>query len=120
LDLKEVNGVNITLTKFLAGGNDFSNTLDQWFGSKQLPAGGKLQTAICWQLDGPFPESLDFEVDGTDSSGKPVAATLTVQFQSNNLNTPSGLRDPQMHSGAAAKMPALASQAGSSRRSVGR
>jgi hypothetical protein len=85
----------VSLSKFLAGGNDFSDAIGDWFGSSQLPATGELQTVICWTLDGPFPETLDYEVDGTDSGGNKVSAKLSVQFQSGpDLNQPSGRARP--------------------------
>jgi len=91
LSLKERYGYAVSLSKFLAGANDFSDAIENWFGSSQLPATGELQTVICWTLDGPFPETLDYEVDGTDSGGTKVSAKLSVQFQTGpDLNQPSG------------------------------
>jgi subtilase family serine protease len=82
LSVQETSGYPIVLNKFLAGGNDFSSDLAGWFGTSKLPADGTLRTAICWQLDGPFPETVDYEVDGTDSAGNKVSATVSVEFLS--------------------------------------
>jgi hypothetical protein len=81
LTLKETNGTQVNLTKFVAGGNDFSNNIAAWFGSKTLPGGGSLKANLCWQLN-TVPTTLSYEVDGTDATGKSVQATLKVDFKS--------------------------------------
>jgi hypothetical protein len=91
LTVQERNGYAVTLNKFLAGGNDFSNAIAGWFGTVKLDASGSLQATICWQLHGPFPETLDYEVDGVDSQGNKVSATLSVEFRDNYLGNPSGM-----------------------------
>jgi hypothetical protein len=50
LYLKERNGAAVNLTKFVAGGNDYTNWIASWFGSQTLPAAGTLQAKLCWQL----------------------------------------------------------------------
>ena len=93
LTLQERYGFAVSLTRFLAGGNDFSDGIGDWFGSTRLPANGTLETTMCWKLDGPFPQTLDYEMDGTDTAGNKVSATLSVKFQSGpDLDQPSGLR----------------------------
>jgi hypothetical protein len=92
LTLQERYGFAVSLTKFLAGGNDFSDGLGDWFGSTRLPANGTLQAPICWKLDGPFPQTLEYEIDGTDTAGNKVSTTLSVKFQSGpDLDQPSGI-----------------------------
>jgi len=104
LTLQEKYGYPVTLNKFLAGGNDFSAAIADWFGSTKLDPVGTLQTTICWQLDGPFPVTLDYEIAGTDSTGAAVSAKLSTQFLSGpDLGDKSGLaqtmkqNNPQTH-----------------------
>jgi hypothetical protein len=79
LYLRELNGAAVKLTKFIAGGYDYSDWIGNWFGSQTLPASGTLQAKLCWQLTS-VPVTLDYEMDGVDDSGRTVQATLTVQF----------------------------------------
>jgi hypothetical protein len=93
LTLQERYGFAVSLTKFLAGGNDFSAGIGEWFGSTRLPANGTLETSMCWKLDGPFPQMLDYEIDGTDAAGNKVSATLSVKFQAGpDLDQKGGFR----------------------------
>jgi hypothetical protein len=81
LTLKETNGTQVNLTRFVAGGSDFSANITAWFGSQTLPGGGSLKAKLCWQLN-TVPTTLSYEVDGTDATGKTVQATLKVDFKS--------------------------------------
>jgi subtilase family serine protease len=111
LSVQETSGFPIGLTKFLAGGNDFSSSLADGFGTTKLPAKGTLRTSFCWQLDGPFPETLDYEIDGTDTAGNKVSATLSVQFQSGTDPGKSNIRmidkepEPRVHTPARVTRP---------------
>src|SRR5262249_35602699 len=67
LILKELNGADVNLTKFLAGGFDYTNQIASWFGSTRLPASGTLQASLCWALDS-TPVTLSYEMDGVDGS----------------------------------------------------
>ena len=80
LNLQELNGYEIHLTRFLAGGNDFSSQIAEWFGSWRLAPLGALQAGICWKLDN-APVTLDYEIDGVDTDGNEITATLSVPFQ---------------------------------------
>jgi len=88
LNLQELNGVAVKLTKFLAGGSDYTDRIPSWFGSATLPASGALHAKLCWQLT-TVPVTLAYEMDGIDSSGRQVQATLSVEFKS-PLDTKSG------------------------------
>ena len=79
LNLQELNGYEVYLTNFFDGGYDDSDNIEYWFGSWRLAPLGSLQADICWSLDGP--QTLDFEIDGTDSQGNDVTTTLSVSFQ---------------------------------------
>ena len=81
LTLKETNGTQVNVTKFLAGGFDFSDQIAAWFGSQILPGGASLSAKLCWQLN-TVPTTLGYEVDGLDATGKTVQATLKVEFKS--------------------------------------
>jgi hypothetical protein len=85
LGLQENNGYDVQLTKFVAGGNDFSDQIPNWFGSLRLAPFGTLRANICWQLD-TMPTTLDYEVDGVDESGQTVIATLQVTFKPAAVN----------------------------------
>jgi uncharacterized protein (TIGR03437 family) len=80
LNLQEQNGYEVRLTKFLGGSNDFSNNIAHWFGSLRLAPLGHLQAGICWQIPNP-PTTLNYEIDGTDTNGNKITATVVVPFQ---------------------------------------
>jgi len=88
LNLQERNGIAVKLTKFVAGGSDYTDRIPSWFGSTTLPASGALHAKICWQLT-TVPVTLAYEIDGIDGSGQKVQATLSVEFKS-PLDTKSG------------------------------
>lgn len=79
LNLQEINGYGIQLTRFLADGEDMSDQIEYWFGSWRLAPLGSLQAAICWQVEG-TPRVMQYEVDGIDSEGNQISATLSVPF----------------------------------------
>jgi uncharacterized protein (TIGR03437 family) len=85
LNLQEQNGNEVQLTRFLSGGNDDSSTIGSWFGSWRLAPFGSLQANICWNITNP-PQTLAYEVDGTDTAGHTIIATLNVPFQSPTSN----------------------------------
>jgi uncharacterized protein (TIGR03437 family) len=80
LNLQELNGYEVRLTKFLAGSNDFSDQIESWFGSLRLAPLGTLRANICWQLD-TLPATRSYEVDGVDTGGHTVKTTLQVTFK---------------------------------------
>jgi uncharacterized protein (TIGR03437 family) len=81
LILQEQNGYEVQLTRLLAGGNDDSSNIASWFGSLRLAPFGSLRAGICWNISNP-PGTLAYEVDGTDTAGNAIVATLSVLFQS--------------------------------------
>jgi hypothetical protein len=92
LNLQELGGSAVTLTKFVAGGYDYTDRIASWFGSQTLPASGSLHARLCWQLNS-VPVTLDYEIDGVDNSGGTVQATLKVDFK-NLLDVKSGEAAP--------------------------
>jgi len=93
LTLKELNGTSVKLTKFVAGGFDYSGQIAAWFGSQTLEALGILRARMCWKLN-TVPTTLDYEVDGVDATGRVVQATLKVDFKS--LDEKSGVPSPMI------------------------
>ena len=89
LNLQEHNGYEVQLTRFLSGGDDDSSAIALYFGSWRLAPFGSLQAHLCRSVSNP-PKTLAYEVDGTDSAGNQVAATLSVIFQS-PANNPGAL-----------------------------
>jgi uncharacterized protein (TIGR03437 family) len=80
LNLQELNGYEVHLTRFLAAGQDWSDRIPNWFGSWRLAPLGALRANICWQVSG-APTALEYEIDGTDGAGNEISATLSVPFQ---------------------------------------
>jgi hypothetical protein len=81
LTLKELNGTSVKLTKFVAGGFDYTAQIAAWFGSETLAASGVLRARMCWKLN-TVPTTLDYQVDGVDAAGHVVQATLKIDFKS--------------------------------------
>jgi uncharacterized protein (TIGR03437 family) len=77
LTLEERNGSAVRLTRFIAGGNDWSDQVANWFGSLRLAPYGALTAEICWQFD-KVPETYHFEVGGVDQAGHTVTAQVDV------------------------------------------
>jgi uncharacterized protein (TIGR03437 family) len=80
LDLQEQNGFEVQLTHFLAGGNDLSSNIPDWFGSWRLAPLGSLQAGICWSTNA-LPTTLNYELDGIDTQGNTITVTTAVPFQ---------------------------------------
>jgi uncharacterized protein (TIGR03437 family) len=86
LDLQEKNGYEVQLTKFLAGGNDLSSSIQDWFGSWRLAPLGSLQAGICWSTNS-LPTTLNYELDGTDTQGNYISVTASVPFRGPSANS---------------------------------
>jgi uncharacterized protein (TIGR03437 family) len=80
LNVQEQNGFEVQLTKFLAGGNDLSSNIQTWFGTLRLAPLGALRANLCWQI-GSLPANLSYELDGVDTAGNKITATLSVPFK---------------------------------------
>lgn len=78
--LQEKTGLEVQLTRLLAGGVDWTGRMQQLFGTTRLAALGSLQAQVCWAGSSPPAPSVDFEVDGVDQTGDPVTATVTASF----------------------------------------
>jgi uncharacterized protein (TIGR03437 family) len=80
LDLQELNGFEVELTRFLAGGNDYTQYIPDWFGSWRLAPFGSLLAGICWQ-PAAIPSTFNYELDGMDTNGNNIVVTATAPFQ---------------------------------------
>ena len=81
LNLQEMNGHEVTITKFLAAGNDLTANTSMWFGSWRIAPLGTLQARLCWPIaSSNLPTTYDYEIDGMDDQGRTVTTTLTVPF----------------------------------------
>ncbi len=78
--VQEQNGLAVQLTRFVAGGVDWTGQMQQLFGTTRLAALGGLQAHVCWPGSNPPPQSVDFELDGIDQTGETVRATVTAKF----------------------------------------
>jgi hypothetical protein len=83
LTVREVNGGNVTLTRFAIGPYDGSDRIAAWFGSNKLPALGALKAPLC-SAHAVVPVTLKFEIDGVDDAGRPVQTTLDVEYRSDD------------------------------------
>ena len=79
LFLQEQAGFGVELTRFLAGSNDLSSQIQQYFGTTELAPFGSLQASVCWSGITPV-QSETFEIDGAASNGSPVTATLSTSL----------------------------------------
>ena len=79
LNLAEQDGFAVQLFNFTAGPNDFSDQIEQLFGTTRLAPFGSLQATICSAGASP-PPSTEYEVDGVDDNGGLVRARLTSTF----------------------------------------
>ena len=77
--LQEQNGFPVQLTGLKAGAADLSAQVDPLFGTSHLAPFGTLQATIC-QTGLTPPQTLDYEIDGTDQYGSPVSTTLHASF----------------------------------------
>jgi uncharacterized protein (TIGR03437 family) len=79
LYLQEQAGVGVHLTGFLAGSDDLSSQIQQYFGTTELAPFGLLQASMCWSGITPI-ESKTYEIDGTAGNGSPVKVTLPASY----------------------------------------
>jgi uncharacterized protein (TIGR03437 family) len=80
LGLEEDNGHAVYLTKFLAGGFDLSDQIEDFLGGTYIEPFGSLLGGICWRIGAP-PTTLSYEVDGIDDAGNKVSTTLNTLFE---------------------------------------
>jgi uncharacterized protein (TIGR03437 family) len=81
LVLQEQNGMEVQLIRMLANGADWTNRIQQLFGTTHLAPLGNLQATVCWPASN-AQQTVNYEVDGTDQAGSPVTTTLATSFAS--------------------------------------
>ena len=79
LIVSELAGYPMRITKFIAGGDDLSKELVDYFDTIDIPARGAAIASICW-TGIRAPDLLDFEVEGRDPAGKTVSTKTSVRF----------------------------------------
>lgn len=79
LQLRETGGVSVQLSRFIAGGFDFSSRIREFFGSTSLASNGALSAEMCWSSVA-TPATLSFELGGTDSRGNAVSVQALASF----------------------------------------
>ncbi len=77
--LQEQNGFPVQLTGLKAGATDLSAQIDPLFGTSHVAPFGTLKATLCQTGITP-PQTLDYEIDGTDQYGAPVSTTLHGSF----------------------------------------
>jgi len=87
--LTETGGAPTTVTAFSIDDYDLSNYLEQWFGSKSLPANGSLSVDLL-SRDMQVPSDHVFAVSGVDANGQKWTKQITVSFQGPRTNNQKG------------------------------
>jgi uncharacterized protein (TIGR03437 family) len=76
LIVEEQNGFLVTLSSLTASGTDFSNQIQQIFGTTRIAPFGSLQGTVCWNSR-TAPGSKTYQISGASELGTTVAAALT-------------------------------------------
>jgi uncharacterized protein (TIGR03437 family) len=76
---EELGGYNMQLTKFVAGSNDFSSQISQYFGTTQIAPFGVLEATLC-STGSAAPTA--FQLGSVNDGGGTWNATSTVAFSS--------------------------------------
>ncbi len=79
LNLQEVNGFEVHLTRFIAGDTDLSDQISEFFGTARLAPFGSMSSSICWS-DLSVPGAQTYQIAGIDSGGNKVFADVSSQF----------------------------------------
>lgn len=69
VNLRETNGVGVTLVGMSAGGTDYSSNIASWFGSNRLPANGQLSVGINTTCNSPCNYTYPWVFTGNDDNG---------------------------------------------------
>ena len=79
LNVQEVGGFNMQLFKFLAGSNDLTSQISQYFGTTEIAPFGALQATLC--LSGSAaPAPVVYELDGMTDGGSTFRTTFTTSY----------------------------------------
>jgi uncharacterized protein (TIGR03437 family) len=79
LQIQELGGYNVQLTKLTAGTQDLTGQIQQVFGTTRLAPWGTLQGTICWGGLTP-PQTLAYTITGTPDGSGSVSATASASI----------------------------------------
>jgi hypothetical protein len=79
LILQEENGLQVLLTRFLAGNLNLTGRIQTLFGTAHLAAFGSLEGTLC--LNSPPSQATIYEFDGTDEDNNRISVTMTAPVQ---------------------------------------
>ena len=79
LNVQELGGYNMQLFKFLAGSNDLTSQISQYFGTTEIAPFGALQATVCAGGSAP-PAPLAYELDGMTDSGRTFRTIFTTSY----------------------------------------
>jgi uncharacterized protein (TIGR03437 family) len=79
LNVQELGGYNMQLYQFLAGSNDLTSQINQYFGTTEIAPFGALQATVCSSGSAP-PAPLAYELDGKADSGRTFRTTFTASY----------------------------------------
>jgi uncharacterized protein (TIGR03437 family) len=77
--------MEVQLTRLLANGADWTNRIQQLFGTAHLAPLGNLQANVCWPANSQQ-QAVNYEIDGTDQTGSPVVATVATSLSAPAAN----------------------------------
>jgi uncharacterized protein (TIGR03437 family) len=79
LNLQEIGGYNMQITRFTAGSTDLTGQVSQYFGTTEIAPLGALQATVCSTGTAPLP-SIVYQVQGTSDSGSTWNESFTSTF----------------------------------------
>ena len=79
LEVQELGGFHMQLTKFLAGTNDLTSAISLVWGTTEIAPFGALQTLLCYGGSTP-PPAQTYELDALTDSGQGFRTTLSATY----------------------------------------
>ena len=79
LNVQESGGFNMQLSKFLAGSNDLTSQISQYFGTTGIAPFGALQATVCLSGSAP-PAPIAYELGATSDNGTASRAVFTSSY----------------------------------------
>src|ERR1019366_3431340 len=80
LNIQELGGYNMQLFRFLAGSNDLTSRISQYFGTTDIAPFGALQAALCSSGSAP-PAPVTYELDAMTDGGSTFRTTFTAAYR---------------------------------------
>ena len=88
LNVQELGGFNMQLFKFLAGSNDLTSRISQYFGTTEIAPFGALQASLCSSGSAP-PAPVTYELDGVTDGGSTFRTAFTTSYAAAPASPPS-------------------------------